>query len=155
MGMDVYGKKPDSPVGEYFRRNVWGWRRLADYCLEVAPEISGKCQYWHSNDGGGLNGRDSKKLANILDCEVESGDAAAKIGAGQAILDAAPDEPCRVCGGTGKRAEPPNIGPGDMPCNGCNGTGRVRPFATNYFLDVSDLKEFSEFLKHCGGFEIC
>lgn len=31
--------------------------------------------------------------------------------------------PCDLCGATGKRAEPPNVGPGELPCNGCDGTG--------------------------------
>ncbi|QOR55575.1 MAG: hypothetical protein UMS36scaffold28_65 [Phage 59_13] len=28
MGMDVYGVKPKSKQGEYFRNNVWSWRPL-------------------------------------------------------------------------------------------------------------------------------
>jgi hypothetical protein len=25
MGMDVYGRKPSSPEGKYFRANIWSW----------------------------------------------------------------------------------------------------------------------------------
>ena len=66
MGMDVHGQQPDSPAGEYFRANVWSWKPIADYCLRVAPRIVGKIQYLYSNDGDGLNGADSKRLAAIL-----------------------------------------------------------------------------------------
>jgi hypothetical protein len=74
MGMDVYGKQPSSEIGEYFRNNVWWWRPLADYCLEVAPvALTSKCQHWHTNDGAGLNGQDARALAAILRAEVASG----------------------------------------------------------------------------------
>jgi hypothetical protein len=53
MGMDVCGKKPGAPEGAYFRATVWWWWPLADYVCEVAPEITHKCQHWHSNDGDG------------------------------------------------------------------------------------------------------
>ena len=51
MGMDVYGKAPTAEVGEYFRRNVWGWRPLWDMCLDLFPELTEKVEYGHSNDG--------------------------------------------------------------------------------------------------------
>ena len=40
MGMDVYGRKPKNETGEYFRRNVWGWHPLWEYCCEANPEIT-------------------------------------------------------------------------------------------------------------------
>jgi hypothetical protein len=39
MGMDVYGKDAVSEKGEYFRNNVWYWRPLWNYCIEVAPDL--------------------------------------------------------------------------------------------------------------------
>ena len=72
----------------------------------------------------------------------------------RARQDSLPDEECRVCGGTGSRQEPPQVGPGNLPCNACGGTGRVRPFETNYGFDVDTVREFAEFLRDCGGFEI-
>lgn len=35
MGMDLYGKKPLNPVGEYFRNNVWWWRPLAVFVQKL------------------------------------------------------------------------------------------------------------------------
>lgn len=80
MGMDVYGKKPMSEKGEYFRNNVWWWHPLADYCVHVASDICEACQYWHSNDGCGLDAEDAMQLAEILQGELDSGncDAYAK-----------------------------------------------------------------------------
>ena len=35
MGMDVYGKEPKNETGEYFRSNVWWWRRLWDFVCDI------------------------------------------------------------------------------------------------------------------------
>ena len=34
MGMDVYGNKN----GAYFRRNIWGWRPLAELDCKLEPD---------------------------------------------------------------------------------------------------------------------
>ena len=73
MGMDVYGKNPTAPEGEYFRASVWCWQPLADYVCSIAPEICCKCQYWRSNDGDGLEAFDSIKLADRLQAELDAG----------------------------------------------------------------------------------
>jgi hypothetical protein len=105
MGMDVYGNKPSSKVGEYFRRNVWGWRPLADYALEVAPNVAGKCQYWHSNDGRGLGKTDSLALAKELRAALADGRAAKYVADRDVQIAAIPREPCQYCGGTGVRSD--------------------------------------------------
>ena len=150
MGMDVYGKSPDCKTGEYFRRNVWGWHPLAEYCLHAAPELVEKIQHLHSNDGDGLGKRDSQKLAVILRQEIESGSFQRYADARNARLNALPDQTCEYCKGTGKRTdmEVPN------GCNACDGKGKIRPFITSYDVDLNDVKEFADFLEHCGGFEI-
>ena len=73
MGMDVYGKNPKSEVGQYFRRNVWGWHPLWDYVENVHPEIAELVEHAHSNSGSGLGSRDSKKLAKLLMDDYNSG----------------------------------------------------------------------------------
>ncbi len=154
MGMDVYGKKPTDETGKYFRNNVWWWRPLADYCCEVAPAITAKCQHWQTNDGDGLGKRDSLKLADVLKAKVAEGHTAAYAEIRAAELNALPDERCDICGGTGRRAEPPQLGPGDMPCNGCEAKGRRRPTDTYYPFSVANVEEFIAFLETCGGFAI-
>src|SRR5206468_10803434 len=73
MGMDVYGKEPRSEKGEYFRTTEAYWHPLADYVCVVAPSISSKCRYWHSNDGDGLNDEDRRSLAIVLREVLSSG----------------------------------------------------------------------------------
>lgn len=59
MGMDVIGKRPTSKAGEYFRRNVWHWHPLADYIVTIAPDTASSCKRWHTNEGDGLNAKQS------------------------------------------------------------------------------------------------
>ena len=154
MGMDVYGKNKASEVGKYYRQSIWGWRPLWSYCCLVAPEITGKVRYGQSNDGDGLNDEDSKLLSVALGMEIASGRAALYVNAREMALDDMPKERCWVCGGSGKRLDPPAIGPGTYPCNGCNKTGHVRPTGCNYRLRLEDIREFMLFLAECQGFEI-
>jgi hypothetical protein len=73
MGMDVIGVNPKSEKGSYFRNNVWWWRPLADFCLNQHPDIAEKCEYWHTNDGDGLDEEDSVLLAQALREDIKSG----------------------------------------------------------------------------------
>lgn len=155
MGMDVYGKAHTAPDGEYFRNNIWWWRPLADYCMDVAPNITNGCKYWHSNDGDGLDADAAIALADALDAEIDSGRTLAFASKRLAENKALPDESCTICDGTGMRLHPPNAGAGDQPCNGCKATGRVRPSETMYSFSVKNVAEFSAFLRSCGGFRIC
>jgi hypothetical protein len=69
----VYGHKPITEEGKYFRNNVWSWGPLAAYIQTVAPDVAGKCRYWHSNDGNGLDAAHALELAARLQAEIDSG----------------------------------------------------------------------------------
>lgn len=159
MGMDVSGRKPTTEEGKYFRNNVWWWRPLASYCLKVAPEVANKCKYWGSNDGDGLNGKDSIKLADALQAEIDSGRTKAFEQRYRSEQEMTPDEPCDLCEATGTRLPIPNIGAGDpknggIKCNRCQGTGHVRPWSTAYPFEVENVQKFVTFLRGSGGFRI-
>ena len=156
MGMDVYGRKPTSEKGSYFRNNVWWWRPLWDYVCEVAPELidDDLRERGHFNDGAGLGGVKSRKLAEVLQNEIDSGSTAIYASNWQKELDALPDEPCDICGATGKRLPAPQVGPGNEECNGCKGKGTKRPLATWYPFSVENVQEFVDFLRDSGGFRI-
>lgn len=68
--MDIYGRNPTGENGNYFRRNPWGWRPLADYCIQVAPDICAPCKSWHTNDGDGLDADGAAALATALQNEI-------------------------------------------------------------------------------------
>ena len=103
MGMDVYGRNPKNETGEYFRRNVWGWHPLWEYCQDAHPEIANKVEHGHSNSGDGLGSRDSVKLAKLMKEDIRSGFAEKYIKDRQEHLDALPLEDCTYCNTTGKR----------------------------------------------------
>jgi hypothetical protein len=182
MGMDVFGRNPSSKEGEYFRNNVWRWHPLAHYCTDIAPDVTAQCKNWHSNDGDGLDERNSLLLADALQREIDSGRSKKWADIRQSELERLPNEQCDCCGGTGTRKplpdEPPEwlmdegptyidftrlterLGAGDpanggIKCNVCDGTGYVRPLSCYYSISVENVQAFATFLRGCGGFQIC
>ena len=78
MGMDVFGRAPTAPIGEYFRRNMWGWGPLAGLVTELCPAETAPCTDWHHNDGQGLDAEGAAKLAAKLEALRDSGEIAAR-----------------------------------------------------------------------------
>lgn len=153
MGMDVVGTAPTAEVGDYFRNSAWLWHPLWHYCRRVAPEITEKVQNGHANDGDGLNATDAPRLAAQLREELAAGRTAAYARERQESLNAVQDVPCLRCS-TEVRAESPKIKADPALCNWCKGSGRMRPPATFFGFDVTNVERFADFLEHSGGFEI-
>ena len=171
MGMDVYGKKPANEVGEYFRRNVWGWRPLWQYCVDTHPELANKVKNAQYNSGGGLNAKKSILLAQLLKEDLANGNAERYVANRNKELADLPRVECELCSGTGIRTDKVGVenGMSEMKllkevaiilgrevgwCNGCNGEGLQDDWAIHYSLDVQDIIEFADFLENSGGFEI-
>jgi hypothetical protein len=151
MGMDVYGVKPKTEKGEYFRNNVWWWRPLWDFCLDNYPELAGKVENGHCNSGHGLNATDSKRLATLIKKDLESGKVHEYKIKREAYLNSLPLRGCEHCDSTGIRNDEYVKG----TCNACKGVGQVKDWATQYPFDVNNVIQFQEFLDNCGGFSIC
>jgi hypothetical protein len=169
MGMDVTGKKPTSKTGEYFRNNCWWWHPLWHYCQEIAPWVREIVIYAQFNDGDGLKtAKDSRKLADALQAELDSGRTAVYAKKYNADMEAIPDEKCDLCEGCGIRRDSVGVvngftnrivenGPrrGETGwCNGCDGVGHKRPSETSYPFGEDNVREWVAFLRDCGGFEI-
>jgi hypothetical protein len=158
MGMDVGGCNPKTVEGEYFHNNWWAWRPLAQYCQEVAPEITGHCKHWDSNDGDGLSGQDSLALADSLQKEIDSGRCKRWAELRASALERLPNEPCFICEGTGIRKPTHERGAGDavtgVKCNACKGDGYLRPWDCHYGFSVENVQAFVVFLRSCGGFRL-
>lgn len=164
MGMDVFGREPSSERGEYFRSNVWWWHPLAAFVQEVCPRESEGCEYWHSNDGDGLDREQTAALVRALDAALEAGkvDAhAEQLKSAAAVIDR---EICRLCDGSGLRRDEigrrhgfdrrdPDSGEGG--CNGCQGVGTTMPPGSDVCFTREHVEEFLAFLRDCGGFDIC
>jgi len=135
MGMDVFGLAPTAPEGEYFRRNVWGWRPIANFIIETRPEIATRLRRpdgsgatvdeigqrtidgWHYNDGCGLDVQWSIRLADALDEMLSTGEAEAYVNVREAMLKQLPCEICSLCEGTGLRSVQPGRQRGIPECN--------------------------------------
>jgi hypothetical protein len=126
--MDVYGIRPTSEAGRYFRLNWTGWQPLADYIATVAPDIYAKCEHWHSNDGDGLNAADALALADALDATMDT-DAMKRAAAMAAEEDARLCEQYRRDGWT--------------ECVACSESWLP-----------NRVGEFAAFLRGCGGFQL-
>jgi hypothetical protein len=157
MGMDVSGKKPTADAGTYFRNNVWWWRPLWNYVIEVAPELTTKVEHGQYNSGDGLGARDSRTLAAMLTAELDAGRTAQYEADYTARVAALPDEQCWLCSGSGTRTDQLAVERGwDTPhgCNVCKGTGMRRPAETDYPFSAENVAEFRDFVAASGGFEI-
>ena len=167
MGMDVVGRSnPDA----YFRNNVWWWRPLWDYCVEIAPELCGDVE-GHTNDGDGLDEDGAVQLSAVLCNEIASGRTARYMRSYNKMLASLPRHDCGHCQGTGIREDRVGVDMG-MPtkeldehaavitgrthgwCNACNGEGKADEVATWYAFSVENVQNFADFLDDCGGFHI-
>jgi hypothetical protein len=151
MGMDVYGIKPHSQKGEYFRNNIWWWHPLWDYCSFVAPELCSKVTEAHNNSGDGLNGVDARKLSFIINKSIEAGVAQEYVTSFEEVKLELEDVEC-YCRGSFSLQEN-SLSP--QECGLCKGSGLMSHPNKSYFIDMDNIKEFSAFLLDCGGFTIC
>jgi len=155
MGMDIYGKKPTAEIGEYFRNNVWWWHPLWDYCCTIDTTLPEKVPYGHSNDGDGLNAKDARQLGFKLQEEIESGRALAYVEQYEKERQNLPKEDCKYCDENGERQWNQDNGKTiSKTCNACDGTKKVDSWEAHYPMNLDNIKEFTQFLQHCGGFQI-
>jgi hypothetical protein len=151
MGMDVIGRNPKNKDGEYFRNNVWWWRRLWDFTCDVAGLDNDLRQAGHCNDGAGLDESGALAAAKALRKAIADGRADEYEKKLEAAVTNAPGEDCPVCKGSGTLL----VDGQPQSCSGCNRTGKTKPSWTNYEFTRENVEEFVHFLEACGGFKIC
>jgi len=156
MGMDVFGIKPKSEKGEYFRNNVWFWHPLWTYCCTIDQTLDQRVPEGHSNSGDGLDATGARQLAFKLQEEINSGRAEQFVNQYEAERKAIPQEDCKYCDENGEREwKQENGEPYKKTCNACSGTKKVDSWEAHYPMELNNIKEFTEFLMDCGGFQIC
>jgi hypothetical protein len=174
MGMDVIGNNPTTDKGEYFRNNVWWWRPLWEYCCEAGEKIISDdiAQGGHFNDGVGLDADGALALGNLLLEEIAAGRTVEYESRYNAFLASLDRTDCDLCDATGIRADEVGVEAG-MPekelssenqiltgrmhgwCNACDGVGTREAWALSYPFSIDNVRNFAEFCKASGGFEIC
>ena len=75
MGFDLYSTgNHTSEKGEYFRNNVWHWRRLADFVIEQTGVIEEQDkEHWQFNNGHEVSGEVAKQIAQQLKHLIKDG----------------------------------------------------------------------------------
>ena len=134
MGMDVWGRNPSSPKGRYFRANVWSWRPIHALCVELGRDLfdDETLRGMSFNIGAGPTDQEaSTKLADRFDQWLEHHADGFQVDLGLRVTPEGRFVPEQ------DRAKEPDL-------------------ETNSPYQVADehLKEWGEFLRHCGGFEV-
>jgi len=133
MGMDVSGKNPDAPVGEYFRANVWSWRPIHQLMCKLCGDLlsEGLLEQMSYNDGAGPDDQETcTQMAIRFSQWLE------KNHNGHAV-----DLGCYCAEGTGRFVGDEELARGD-------------PVETAHRTSDAHLKSWVQFLLHCGGFAV-
>ena len=175
MGMDVYGKEPKNETGEYFRSNVWWWRRLWDFIFDIDKLFSEHFkverlisedlyQSGHCNDGAGLNSElDCKNLAKRVAWAIEEKLAEHREKEVNEELEQAKEENKFIekqrkdFQAKMKKKLGKEVPPRDYPKSDYKEWQRIihqENYTAHYPFTVEHLEEFNKFLKNCGGFAI-
>tara|TARA_A100000172_G_scaffold78892_1_gene65037 strand:- start:128 stop:730 length:603 start_codon:yes stop_codon:yes gene_type:complete len=159
-------KYEDENVGEYFRNNVWWWRKLAQYIADNTGEVSGKDYHlWHENSGHEVDEDTAIRIADTLEALIKQGHTAeyqmiveksmaeaeehnAKI---EKELKALREKVIQITGNE-------NIAPADYPEDynlHWEQLYNQKSWADSYPFSVENVKDFADFCRQSGGFEIC
>ena len=132
MGMDVSGRNPDSEAGEYFRANVWSWRPIHHLIYELCSDLFDEETLERLGYNGGAGPEDAAtclEMANRFEQWMERNIEGHGIDI--AGIGVKPDGSLV----TGDDADADDV-------------------KSPYGVGDEHLKEWVEFLRHCGGFEV-
>jgi hypothetical protein len=134
MGMDVVGRKPDAKSGEYFRANVWSWRPIHDLIIELCSDLLDDEMLKSFAFNAGAGPKDQKTCTEMasrferwMEEHVEGHGLDSDL---QVTQDGRFVTDEDLASNPGLVAESP------------------------YEVADEHLKEWIEFLRHCGGFEV-
>jgi hypothetical protein len=134
MGMDVHGQQPSSPAGDYFRASIWSWHPIHALTIELCSDLLDEetLDKMGFNDGAGP--QDQKTCTEMairfeqwMEHHTEGHGLESELRItedGRFVSDK-------------ELAENPDL-------------ETVSP----YEVDDEHLKQWIEFLRHCGGFEV-
>jgi hypothetical protein len=139
MGFDLYGTKAKSKKGEYFRNNVWWWRRTWDFVVLVSPDIltADDIENGQWNNGYEYSEEKAIAIANRINEKIKDGTAKKYAKQVREEIAEAKENNTILEELTKKKY-----------AEGYD-WGEAYPFT------ISNLKEFATFAKNSGGFTIC
>ena len=133
MGMDVYGRKPRSAEGEYFRANIWSWRPIHELIEQSNVLPQKMVEEMGFNDGAGPNEMQALLLADALSDMTEGMHTDHTF-----MLSTEIDGPVAEL----------------LSAISDKGIEVISPRGPVYSTDVSHVREFIEFCRASGGFEV-
>lgn len=134
MGMDVRGRNPSDPAGKYFRANIWSWGPILHLCGELCSDLLDEetLTAMSFNDGAGPTDQATcTQMANRFDLWMEHN------ASGQTL-----ESEMKVT------KEGRFVTDEELEDNPDLET------ESPYEVDDEHLKEWVQFLRHCGGFQI-
>ena len=167
MGFDLYSTgKHKSKKGEYFRNNVWWWRRLAEFICEQTGVIEEKDKpAWQHNEGHEVSEEQARQIANQLKALIDNGTVAKGIKECEEDMKKAEENNAQVDklhsmlrkkveAETGKI----NLAPADYPKDDHDTWSWIQAkydYGSSYPFTLENVKEFIEFCEESNGFRIC
>ena len=167
MGFDLYSlgnHKTDK--GEYFRNNVWWWRRLADFVCEQTGVIAETDkEHWQSNSGHEVDEQTAKQIAKQLKALIQDGTVSKAIIEVEQEMEKAEKnnkfvDRChdmlraKVEKDTGKT----NLAPADYSKDDHDTWDWIQSkysYGASYPFSMENVEEFIEFCEQSNGFRIC
>jgi len=135
MGMDVTGRNPSSPAGKYFRANIWSWRPIHALIYELCADLLDDkvLEGMGYNDGAGAaDQKTCTEMANRFEQWMEHN-----------VQGRSLDIP-----GTRITEDGRFVSEEELEENPNLKT------QTPYQVEDEHIKEWIEFLRYCGGFEV-
>ena len=167
MGFDLYSLgNHKNANGEYFRNNVWWWRRLADFVCEHTGVIAEEHKYfWQSNSGHEVDEETAKQIAKQLKALIKDGTVSKAIVEVEQEMEKAEKnnkfvDRChemlraKVEADTGKT----NLAPADYPKDDHDTWDWIQSqysYGSSYPFTMENVEEFIEFCEQSNGFRIC
>ena len=158
-------KYEEENVGEYFRNNVWWWRRLASYTYENVDEIS-EDDYglWHENSGHQVDKGTAIKIADKLEELIKQGHTAEyQMQVEEAMVHAEEhnkgieEKMSALRESVIKLTGNKNIAPADYPDiqnKEWENLYSQKSWNDSYPFSVENVQDFADFCRQSGGFEI-
>jgi len=164
MGFDLYGNSKNKK-GEYFRNNVWWWRRLADYVCEYTGVVDEKDKkQWQFNDGHEVSKEEAEQIANQLEHLIKIGHAqkyADQVTREMKVAKATNAKVQKLFEKLEKKVEEATgrtrLAPSQYPKkykDEWDKTYRLKDSRGDYPFTINNVKEFIEFCRNSNGFRI-
>ena len=155
--------------GVYFRNNVWWWRRLANYILDHTKCVDeADFDKWQENSGHEVDEETAIQIANQLEHLISTGHAEKYKQEIDAEIKKAEEhnskveqmlselrlEVAKVVGKEKAEKLAPRDYPKPLNEKWWEITNQT-DYKANYPFSIDNVKEFIEFARNFGGFEIC